>query len=258
MSQQSLFTTVPLNLAEAAPIYVQTGFTPGRIELINLTQLQASPHVATNGYEALWQYGMPQGSAITQLFGASSTFLATPGYIASGGITLLNPLGMEKGQYGATISGFTNASPGVIAVDSTFPTQIMAGNIIRVAGVADNQSGTSNPSTLNGDYYVASVTATTITLGTAPVGLWTQTVLSSPNTSTPGISVYVSGGWVTVLQTSTPTVPNPPYDVYSDVPSWWNSAIQGFTIGASTFANATYSTTTPDIILVAAWDMMQP
>ncbi len=250
---QTLFTSVTLNSAAAANIYVKVGFTPARIELINLSQLQASPHIATNGYKALWQQGMPQGSAITTLFGASATFLATDGYISTGGITLLNQLGSEQGQYGAVVSGFTNANPGVITVDSTYAASITAGCIIRVALLADNQAGTSS---LNGDYYVASVTATTITLGTAPAGLWTQTTLNP--ISTVGFSAYVSGGVVTLLQNANATVPNPPNNIYSNVPSWYNEAIQGFTIGTSTFANATYSATVGDVILVAAWDAMNP
>lgn len=246
MSQQSLFTTVIVP-ANTPAIQVQTGFTPGLIKLTNLTRLQASPHVATVGYDAMWQFGMPQPSAIISTF-LAATFAAVPQYITTGGISLLNPLGSEQGQYGATISGFTNANPGVLTVNSTIPTQIMAGDIIRVAAVADSQVGP----TLNGDYYVASVTGTTITLGTAPAGLWTQTTLSSLNTTSSG--VYISGGFVTVLQTAIPTIPNPPYNAYSDVPSWWNSAIQGFTIGTSTFPGWVAA----DVILVAAWDMMQP
>ena len=255
---QTLFTTVQLTAAAPSNIYVKVGFVPARIELINLTQLQASPHVATNGYKAYWQQGMPQGSAIGTLFGASTTFLATDVYIPTGGITLLNPLGSEQGQYGAVASGFTNANPGVITVDSTYAAGITAGSVIRVSLIADNQTGTVQ--SLNGDYYVASVTATTITLGAAPAGTWSQTTLNSFNTSVTGTSVYVSGGVVTLLQNANATVPNPPHNIYGNVPSWYNEAIQGFIIGTSTFANATYSSTTPfgDVILVSAFDAMNP
>jgi hypothetical protein len=253
---QTLFTTVQLNSASAANIYVKVGFVPARIELINLTQLQTP--TATNGYKALWQQGMAQPSAIVTKFYSAATTPAVSlvdqtSYITTGGISLLNPLGAEQGQYGAVASGFTNANPGVITVDSTYSAGITAGCIIRVSLVADNQAGTQD---LNGDYYVASVTATTVTLGTAPAGLWTQTTLSSPNTT--GFSVYVSGGVVTVLQNANATVPNPPHNIYSNVPSWYNEAIQGFIIGTSTFANATYSATVGDTILVAAWDAMNP
>ncbi len=250
MSQQSLFTTVSLLSATPSLIYVQTGFTPGRIELIDLTR--ATTPTATQGWKSLWQTGMVQGSSLNTIYSATPSDETI--YNATNGISLLNQLGApEVATYGPTISAFTNANPGVISVNSTYPAQITAGCIIRVALLADNQAGTQS---LNGDYYVASVTPTSITLGTAPAGLWTQTVLSNPNTT--GYSVYVSGGVVTLLQTAFPTMPNPPYNVYSDVPSWYNQSIQGFTIGTSCFPNAGYSLTTPDLILVSAWDQMQP
>lgn len=255
MSQQSLFTTVTLNAASAANIYVQTGFTPGRIELINLTQLTTP--TGTNGYKALWQTGMAQDTSMSTIFKAV-TLADTTTLVASNGISLLNQLGSEQGQYGAVVNpvgNFTNANPGVITVDSTSRAQITAGCIIRVSLIADDQTGTLQ--SLNGDYYVASVTATTITVGTAPAGLWAGP-LNSKNTSVTGTSVYVSGGVVTLLQTAAATTPNPPFNIYSDVPDWWNEAIQGFVIGTSVFANANYSLTTPDVILVSAWDQMQP
>lgn len=251
MSQQSLFTTVTLNAASSANIYVKTGFVPGLIQLTNLTKLQAGP-AATVGYKSFWQYGMPSGTAVSTVWGASTTFYDTTAYVSSNGITLLNPLGSEHSQYGAVVSAFTNANPGVITVDSTANAQITAGCVIRVSLVANTFAGP----TLNGDYYVASVTPTTITLGTAPAGTWSQTTLSSLNTAASG--VYISGGVVTLLQTAAATTPNPPYNVYSNVPSWYNEGIQGFILGTSVFAGATYSTSTPDTILVAAWDMMQP
>ncbi len=251
MSQQSLFTTVQLAASTAANIYVQCGFTPGYISLINLTQVKTPTN--TNGWKAFWQTGMAAASAVVTTYKTATNINDVTTYVSSGGITLLNPLGSEAGQYGANVSGFTNASPGVITVDSTTPPQITAGCIIRVALVADNQAGTQS---LNGDYYVASVTPTTITLGTAPAGLWTQTTLSAANTT--GYSVYVSGGVVTVLQNANATTPNPPHNIYSDVPDWWNQASQGFIIGTSCFANATYSATVGDVILVSAWDQMQP
>ncbi len=243
---QTLFTSVVV--PTGAPAFnVKLGFTPGLIQLTNLTNVTTV--AATEGFKAFWQYGMAQGTAISTVHGASSTFYDTTVLVASNGITLLNQLGSEQGQYGANISGFTNASPGVITVDSTLAASITAGCIIRVALVADNQAGTQD---LVGDYYVASVTATTITLGTAPAGLWTQTALSAANTT--GYSVYISGGVVTLLQNANATTPNPPNTIYSDVPSWYNEAIQGFTIGTSTFAGMAAG----DVILVAAYDLMMP
>ncbi len=252
MSQQSLFTTVNLNAATAVPIIVKTGFVPGKIELVNLTKLQAGA-AATVGYKSFWQYGMPSATAVSTVWGASATFYDTTAYVATQGITILNPLGSEHSQYGAVVSGFTNASPGVITVDSTSNAQITAGCFIQVSLVANTFAG----ATLNGIYYVASVTATTITLGTAPAGVYQgQGTVKSPNTS--ALGVYVSGGVVTLLQTAQATTPNPPFNIYSNDPTWYNAAVQGFVIGTNVFAGATYAAGAGDVILVAAWDMMQP
>ena len=235
---QSLFTTTSLLAASSAPIYVKTGFVPGRIELINLTK--AAGGVATNGYKSVWVNGMASGTALSTIFSATPADVTA--WVATNGITLVNTTPPLSGQYGAVITGFTNANPGVITVDSTYTANITAGDIIRVAALADDQSGTKS---LNGTYTVASVTATTITLTTL-------------TTVAGGFSVYISGGYVTVLQTAVPTSPNPPYNVYSNVPTFYNEAFMGFIIGTSVFANATYSLTVPDLISVSCWDFMQP
>lgn len=234
MSQQ-YFTSVVLANAAAA-LNVKVGFQPGRIELINLTAV-ATP-TDGEGWKAVWQTGMSAGYAVTTAYKNNGgdlldlTTLAT-----SNGITILNPVGAEQAQYGAVVSGFTNANPGVITVNSTLAAQITAGCTIRVSAVADDQSGTLS---LNGDYVVASVTGTTI--------------VTTTNTTVTGYSVYISGGFVTLLQTAAATTPNPPYNIFSNVPTWYNAAIQGFTIGTSCFANADNN----DVILVAAYDLMSP
>lgn len=228
---QAFYSTVRLPTPLAA-LDVQVGFIPGLIQLTNLSQV--SVPVATHGFKAMWQSGMVDGSAIITAYSGAladmTSFVAAPN-----GISLLNPLGFEQAQYGATISGFSNAANGVITVDSTARLNIALGSKIRVAALADNQTGTGG---LNGDYDVLSITATTITVVQSTVGK----------------AVYVSGGFVTVLQNSLPTVPNPPFNIYSNVPTWFNSAIQGFTIGTGVFPNATAN----DLILIAAFDSMQP
>lgn len=250
MAQQAFFTvSLP---AVASNLYVKVGFIPGLIELTNLTRTIAGG-VSGVGTQAMWQNGMVAGSSINTVYNAG--LASATAYNATNGITLLGLPGTEQGQYGAIVSAFSNANPGIITVDSTFNQAITAGCIIRVSNVADNQAGT-NGIGLNGDYYVASVTPTTITLGTAPVGLWTRTVLSGPSTTT--ASVYISGGFVTLLQNANATIPNPPYNINSNVPTFYNSAIQGFIIGVNTFPGAVYSAVTPDIILVAAFDLMTP
>ena len=107
-------------------------------------------------------------------------------------------------RYGPVIRGITNANPGVISIDNSF--QVTSGERIRVSNVADDQSGL----TLNGDYTVASLTTTSITLVE----------------DTTEKSVYISGGFVTVLILDEPTRPNPPFDAYNNVPDYWNQASQ--------------------------------
>ena len=81
---------------------------------------------------------------------------------------------------GATLSGFTNASPGVLTVNDTTTFGFAAGDTVKVAELADDLTGDAS---LNNTFTVASVTATTITL--------------VEDTSVTGYSVYVSGGIVT-------------------------------------------------------------
>ena len=252
--------TLPASPTPVFPITVKVGFQPAYIKVLNLTQLTTP--VATNGYLAEWWYGMPSGAALITDFGASATFFRGDSYITTGGITLLNQLGStvgpygiqqgtEQAQYGANLTGFTNANPGVLTVDSTYNANITAGSVIRVANVADNQGGTSS---LNGNYYVASVTGTTITLGTPPAGfVWQNSnfsTLSSLNTS--GFNTYISGGSVTLLQNANPALPNPPFSVNSSTPSWYNEAVQGFTFAQTAFPGASAG----DNYLIQAWSNM--
>ena len=249
---------LPASPTPAFPIFVKVGFQPAYIKILDLTQLETPTE--TNGYMAEWWQGMPSGAAMLSLFGAT-TFPRLDSYITTGGITILNPLGStvgpfgiqmgtEQAQYGANVSGFTNANPGVITVDSTYNANITAGSVIRVANLADTQVGP----TLNGNYYVASVTGTTVTLGTPPAGfVWYNangSVISSLNTTSSG--VYISGGSVTVLQNSNPVLPNPPFNVNSPTPPWYNQAIQGFSFAQTAFPNASAG----DTFLIQAWDNM--
>lgn len=107
-------------------------------------------------------------------------------------------------RYGPIILGFTNANPGVITVDNAY--QVFSNERIRVASIADDQSGSS----LNGEYTIDSATTTQITL----------------KESTLGKSAYISGGFVTSVELDNPTEPNPPYDINNRVPSWWNQSSQ--------------------------------
>ncbi len=81
-------------------------------------------------------------------------------------------------RYGARILSFTNASSCVITVDSTQFFNVC--DEIRVANVVCDLTGKQ----LNGDYLVTALTGNTITI----------------NQDTSSFGVYVSGGYVTVLE----------------------------------------------------------
>ena len=224
---QDYFTKVPVVSASAA-IIVPVGFQAGKIEITNLNAA-ASP---SNGliYRAYWDFGMPDASVRKTTFTTvSATLCDVTTYSSTNGISMKGFGSFAAAQYGAVVSGFTNASNGVITVDNT--TGIAAGAVILVAAIADDQSTAID---LNGQYTVQSVTSTTITL----------------TTSTSGASVYISGGFVTLVTNANATTPNPPNDIYSNVPTWYNQAYQGFTIGTAIISTASAA----DVLSVSVWD----
>lgn len=141
----------------------------------------------TNGGSFYWNSSMPNGYYLDVDAGTITT---------SNGFTPYN----SGASYGAVISNFTSANPGVITATGISTFGIAAGDTIRVVDVADDLSAT----TKNGTYTVASVTATAITL----------------SESTAGYSVYVSGGYVVRVK----DVNNVP------IPTE-NKGIQGITFG---------------------------
>lgn len=168
------------NPASAVARNLDLGFTAAKVEVWDLT--------TPNRWE--WTANMATASYFT---------LGTLAYTTSNGVTPL----AQNSAYGATISGFTNANPGVITVNDTATFGFAAGDTIKVAEVADDLSGTNS---LNGTFTVASVTSTTITL--------------VEDTSVTGYSVWVSGGVVTrVSDTNGVAVPIE------------NKAIRGVTLG---------------------------
>lgn len=145
----------------------------------------------TNGGSWEWIAGMPDGYSLDVDAGSIAT---------SNGFTPLS----QSARFGAAISGFTNASPGVITVNETAAFGFAAGDTIKVAGIADDGSAANS---LNGEYTIASVTATTITLNEA---------------TNSGYSVYVSGGFVSRVSDSAGAA------VATD-----NVAIRGITVGTT-------------------------
>ena len=157
MSQEKIFNFT--NPATAVAVNLDVGFTVASIRSID-------PTAVTGGWFE-WFSGMTAGS---YLDGATGLVVATAGF---------TPI-VEESVYGASISGFTNAAPGVLTVSDTARFGFAVGDTIKVAELADDETGDAS---LNGEFVIASLTATTITTTT--------------DTSATGFSVYVSGRTVT-------------------------------------------------------------
>lgn len=168
------------NPSTAVARNLNTGFTVAKVEIYNLTTAAALAWTADMATASIFNVGVPT-------------------YTTTNGVT---PLAQDA-TYGATISGFTNANPGVITVNDTATFGFAAGDTIKVAQLADDGSAANS---LNGQFTVASVTSTTITL--------------VENTS--AYSVYVSGGIVTRVS-----------DTNGDAIPTENFAIRGITLGTS-------------------------
>ncbi len=169
------------NPATAVVVNLDVGFTVSEIKTID-------PTGGTGGtFE--WVVGMADASYIDGTTGLTVT---------TNGFTPLS----QSSAYGATMSGFTNANPGVITCSDTAIFGFAAGDTVRVEGLSDD--GADAALGLNGNYTVASLTATTITL----------------DQNTTSDNVYVSDGVVTRVS-DTAGLPIPTE----------NFAIRGMTIG---------------------------
>ena len=177
MAQVKTFTWTNPNPAVARNL--DCGFDPVEVTVVDLT----------NGGSWYWNSGFTDATVLDVDAGTIT---------GTNGVTPLS----QNAIFGAAISGFTNANPGVITAANVTAMGIVAGDTIKVVDVADDGTAT----TLNGEYTVASVTATTITTGT--------------NTSS--YSVYVSGGYASRVS-----------DTNGDPIATQNVAIRGLTLGTS-------------------------
>lgn len=168
------------NPASAVARDLDCGFTVAEATSINIT----------DGGSFFWCDSMTSGYYLDVDAGTITT---------SNGFTPLN----QGDVFAASISAFTNANPGVITASNVSALGFAAGDTIGVSNLADDQSGTAS---LNGQFTVASVTATTITL--------------VENTSVTGYSVYVSGGLATRIS-----------DTNGDPVASDNAGIRGITLG---------------------------
>lgn len=158
-----------------------------RNQSVGFLVAEATTVDTTNGGSWYWNKEMADASYLDVDAGSITT---------TNGFTPLS----ESANYGASISAITNANPGVITVDDTALYGFAAGDTISVDGVAESGAG----ATLNAQYVIASLTATTITTGT----------------NTTSGAVWVSGGKVTrISDTAGAAIPTE------------NFARQGITIG---------------------------
>lgn len=147
---------------------IEVGFQAARVEVFNETGQgsSASPGVVKR---ASWSDTMADGEAVL-VKNTDGAATDTSSFASSAGISNLS----GDALYGSAISAFTNANPGVITVADAAGAGFAVGDVIKVARLADDQSGTS----LNGSYTIASISGNALTTAT--------------NTSS--YSVYVSGG----------------------------------------------------------------
>lgn len=186
MSQMKVLTWTNPNPAVARNLDV--GFEVDQITIID----------KTNGGSFEWNSGMADASVLDVDAGTISN---------TNGVTPLS----QSAMFGAAISGFTNANPGVITAANVSAFGFAAGDTVQVSALADDASATNS---LNGTFTVASVTATTITLVE----------------NTTAYSVYVSGGYVSRVS-----------DSNGDPVATENVAIQGVTLGTSAVGAASAS-----------------
>lgn len=151
MSQLKTFSWT--NPATAVARNLDCGFTVAESTTVDVT----------NGGSWYWNSAMTSGYYLDVDAGTITT---------SNGFTPL----AQSAIFGATITNFTSANPGVITASNIAAVGIVAGDTIVVTAVAEAAAGTSK----NDTFTVSSVTATAITL----------------NESTAGYATYVSGGFV--------------------------------------------------------------
>lgn len=175
MSQ--LKTTSWTNPNPAVARNTSVGFDVARVMTIDVT----------NGGSWVWVYGMPNGYFITLSSGAVTT---------SNGWTPLD----QDALFGAPITAVTNAADAVFTCTFLDQFSFAVGDTVKATEIADDLTGT----TLNGNYTVNAVTATTVTC----------------DESTSAGSVYVSGGFLSQVSNSS-GVPYPTVNV----------SIEGGTLG---------------------------
>jgi hypothetical protein len=170
-------------------VTLNLGFIPDKFEIYDLSILNQA--VITNGASAYsyWLKGMPNASAMLQIFTAG---VGPTSYVTTNGIT---PVILGGDWYNTiyTITGITNANPGVVTLSSLTP----ANGQTLVNGMTVTISGVKGMTGLNTNrFIVTGISGSTFIL---------YDTFGNP-VDTTGLGTYVSGGQLDMISYP-PTAP---------------------------------------------------
>ncbi len=165
MSQAKSFTWT--NAASAVARNVDCGFKVSEVTVVD----------ETNGGSFYWNDQMDDASVLDVDAGTIAT---------TNGVTPL----AQNALFGSAISAFTNANPGVLTVADAVTAGYVAGDTIKVVGIAESGSGTS----LNAEYVIASISGNALTTGTdtSAYGVWVSGGYAGRKTNAAGDAIAVN------------------------------------------------------------------
>jgi hypothetical protein len=175
-------------ISTAAAFTLKLGFVPDKIILTNDTVLQATPNLTGVGIST-WNKYLPNGYANITTYTAGVPAIST---ITTNGVTPVS-LGADYQNTIYTITGITNAAPGVVTVSNLTPTNSMTlvnGMTVTISGVVGMTGVNTNR------FIVAQISGNTFML---------YDTFGNPF-STVGLGTYVSGGQLDVISYP-PTAP---------------------------------------------------
>lgn len=163
-------------------VNLMLGFIPDRFEIKNLTILEVNPPNSATVAETLWLKPMPNASALQTTYTAGAPAVS---YITTNGVTpVILGADWQNTQY--TITGITNANPGVVTVSSVSPTN----SLTLVNGMTFTISSVKGMTGLNTNrFVVAGLSGTSFNLY--------DTFGKAVDTT--ALGTYVSGGIMNVI-----------------------------------------------------------
>jgi hypothetical protein len=166
-------------ISTGAALTLPLGFIPDIITVYNLTKLAVNPPNSATPAVSLWLKGMASPSASQTIY---TTGAPAQSYITTNGFTSVI-LGADWQNTQYTITGITNANPGVVTVSSISPTNTLT----LVNGMTVTLSNVVGMTQVNTNrYLVANISGSTFQL----YDLFGQPV------DTTGFGTYTSGGIV--------------------------------------------------------------